>query len=303
MTNSDYVDRVRALLADLPEATTGEALSDLAELADEFTDETGEVTDEHRGPDRVEAALGTPEEYAARLRSALTEDSLAEPDGPAAAWARVGGIPVDLRGPAVRAVRSRLWDPADPALLVPKAFGVGWDVNLGAVAVRLGLLRPDDVDDDVVGAIPPAAMATARLVPVALAGGTAAYLARVWSRLPDRVPTRWSASGRPSSHGARGMLAAMTGLALGATAWAQLADDREDALVRTAVATVLSAAVAGTTRAAVRDAGTGPGEPGHGLLVPAALVAGAGLSLGVLVGPIRAGLRAVWRRPAGVGVR
>lgn len=41
------------------------------------------------------------------------------------------------------------FDPANPKVMVPKVFGAGWTFNMGAVAVRLGLLRPDDVDDEV----------------------------------------------------------------------------------------------------------------------------------------------------------
>ena len=35
------------------------------------------------------------------------------------------------------------WNPADERLLLPRAVGWGWDLNLGAVAVRLGLIEPD----------------------------------------------------------------------------------------------------------------------------------------------------------------
>lgn len=51
--------------------------------------------------------------------------------------------------------REQWWDPADPRIFVPRAIGIGWDINLGAVAVKLGWIRPDDFDDDVLGAIPP----------------------------------------------------------------------------------------------------------------------------------------------------
>lgn len=50
--------------------------------------------------------------------------------------------------------RERWWDPSDPRIFVPRAIGLGWDVNLGAIAVKLGWLREDDLDDDVISAIP-----------------------------------------------------------------------------------------------------------------------------------------------------
>src|SRR5436305_669417 len=37
-------------------------------------------------------------------------------------------------------IRSTYWDPANEHVLVPHAIGVGWTVNLGAVAKKLGLL-------------------------------------------------------------------------------------------------------------------------------------------------------------------
>ncbi|QQS00568.1 MAG: hypothetical protein IPK37_17375 [Austwickia sp.] len=91
-------------------------------------------------------------------------------------------------------VRARVWDPTNPALLVPRLVGGGWTVNLGALAVRLGLLRPDDYDADVLPHIPRAATGAAHAVPVVLATGTCAALAASWRRLPDRVPTSWSAT-------------------------------------------------------------------------------------------------------------
>jgi len=38
--------------------------------------------------------------------------------------------------------------PADDRIIVPHALGMGWAINLGAVAVRLGVLQPDDADEE-----------------------------------------------------------------------------------------------------------------------------------------------------------
>ena len=56
------------------------------------------------------------------------------------------GIPYDLRPPTGERIRRSMWNPADPHLLRPRAFGVGWDLNVGALAVRLGLIEPDAED-------------------------------------------------------------------------------------------------------------------------------------------------------------
>ena len=42
----------------------------------------------------------------------------------------VFGLPYDLRFPTLERLRSTLWNENNPQLLVPKAFGVGWDINL-----------------------------------------------------------------------------------------------------------------------------------------------------------------------------
>ena len=44
---------------------------------------------------------------------------------------RVAGVPYDFRRPTRRRVKARWWNPDDPRVLTPRAFGVGWDVNVG----------------------------------------------------------------------------------------------------------------------------------------------------------------------------
>jgi hypothetical protein len=41
-------------------------------------------------------------------------------------------VPYDLRPPSIGRLRQRLWNPDEPNLLVPTAFGIGWTVNLAA---------------------------------------------------------------------------------------------------------------------------------------------------------------------------
>lgn len=53
----------------------------------------------------------------------------------------VGGVvPYDLRPPTVERVRERMWAPDDPTVFTPHVFGVGWSLNLGHLARRLGLV-------------------------------------------------------------------------------------------------------------------------------------------------------------------
>ena len=43
-----------------------------------------------------------------------------------------GRIPYDLRPPSVARIAHTLWDPDNPRVLVPTAFGVGWTLNVGS---------------------------------------------------------------------------------------------------------------------------------------------------------------------------
>ncbi len=51
------------------------------------------------------------------------------------------GIPFDWRKPTWERIKSRLWNPADPRLWMPKAFGWGYDLNLHGLLRRIGLIR------------------------------------------------------------------------------------------------------------------------------------------------------------------
>ena len=46
------------------------------------------------------------------------------------------GMPYDLRRPTVERAKSRLWNPNEPRLFTPKAFGWGWDVNFARLFGR-----------------------------------------------------------------------------------------------------------------------------------------------------------------------
>jgi hypothetical protein len=42
----------------------------------------------------------------------------------------LGIIPYDFRPPTRARLKTELWNPADPCIVAPHAFGVGWGVNL-----------------------------------------------------------------------------------------------------------------------------------------------------------------------------
>jgi len=44
-----------------------------------------------------------------------------------------GFVPYDLRMPSAARFRERMWNPESDHLLNPRAFGVGWTLNVGRV--------------------------------------------------------------------------------------------------------------------------------------------------------------------------
>ena len=51
------------------------------------------------------------------------------------------GVPYDWRRPTLARLRERWWNPDDRRVFTPKLFGWGYDINLGGLLRRLGLLR------------------------------------------------------------------------------------------------------------------------------------------------------------------
>lgn len=54
----------------------------------------------------------------------------------------LGVVPYDFRLPTIERIRQSYFDPSSDRIFTPEPIGVGWAVNLAAVAKRLGLLTP-----------------------------------------------------------------------------------------------------------------------------------------------------------------
>lgn len=108
------------------------------------------------------------------------------------------GMPYDLRRPTGARLSATLWNPAEERVLVPRAFGVGWDVNVGALAVKAGLIEPD-AEDEPFASTPDGAFVRAATVPAALAAAVAAHYLVRGRALPDRLPRHWGIDGRPDA--------------------------------------------------------------------------------------------------------
>lgn len=183
-----------------------------------------------------------------------------------------------------------LWNPADERLFVPRAFGWGWDLNFGALAVRLGLIEPD-AEAVPFTATPPAAFRLAAAVPAGLAAATVLhYLVRGRS-LPDRLPDHWDVSGTPDRWVPKARAAAtdiaVTSVAAAAAAWA--ARSTRPAPGRAGVLAAASMAGAiGATTTVLRPTGERCGP----LVGPALVLSSLAAVGGVLLGLARAGRRA-----------
>ncbi|AKK11140.1 DUF5808 domain-containing protein [Corynebacterium uterequi] len=85
------------------------------------------------------------------------------------------------------------FEPENPRWLVPRKYGLGWDINIAAVAVKLGLIREDDSLPDLAAHVPAwltRGVDTASVVASALVAASALRLSA-----KEQVPVRWSLSG------------------------------------------------------------------------------------------------------------
>lgn len=85
------------------------------------------------------------------------------------------------------------FEPENPRLFIPRKYGLGWDINLGAVGVRLGLIRPDDSLPDLASYVPTHLKRGIKLTTIA-GGIGVAFLAVLLSR-KEQVLVQRSARG------------------------------------------------------------------------------------------------------------
>lgn len=207
-----YVAEVASELSIMGGSERAEALSDVAaffaeQLAQDATPADVEAAASQLGTPHdfvvgLSAALGAgPKGYSAGAVSAQSQDARTVRAG------RLLGIPFDVRVPTASRIAERWWDPANPHIFVPRVFGMGWDVNFGAVAVSLGLMRPDD-EDEPFGAVPDRAFVFAMLVPVAFTAFIVGVALATAGRLPADLPAHWDIVGRPDGFWSKGAVLA-----------------------------------------------------------------------------------------------
>lgn len=190
------------------------------------------------------------------------------------------GIPNSL-APGILARMAATFDPADERIVVAHVLGIGWAINAGAIAVRLGLLNPDDLDDEL-------------LADAAIGGPGRAARVGAWLAVGAATLATAYAAGRRRRSGvpARriGEEAAGAALAVGLSAALAALGGRPDIppgqrLVAPAYATLFAAAVAADGFAVGRD-GVAPRAAGLW-----GLAAGTAAWVAGTYGPVRATVR------------
>jgi hypothetical protein len=167
---------------------------------------------------RMLADLGSPEDLAAEYADVATEDDggkprLSEVDN-VKLHGRVLGMPYELRVPNSDRIASRMWNPLDPRVFVPRVFGLGWDINFGALAVKLHLVNPDD-EDEPFAAVSPRVITATLVLPLLLAVSFVVLAAGSWGGLPAQLPVHWNVVGEADNFWGRGAaIAFLTAMSL-----------------------------------------------------------------------------------------
>ncbi len=199
-----YLDRVQGAML----LTAGDEAADAVEdLRAHVLSELAETDGSPAAVSRVLGALGTPESLAAEYADDDAGRESRGSDHHSPGHGTFLGMPFDVRMPTTERIASRLWNPLDPSVFVPRVFGIGWDINFGAVAVKLGIVRPDD-EDEPFATVPEGWLLVALAVPIAVCAVLVAMLVTRYAGMPAFAPSQWDVAGRPSAYWRKEALAA-----------------------------------------------------------------------------------------------
>ncbi len=286
ITSLDVLDREARAALDACLERVGHGVE--AEFREEVLDDLRAYFSDHLEPGATAADVTA-------LAASVGESF--EPEGPGEG--RVGGVPIDLSPPTAERVAHTWWNPRDERIFVPRVFGLGWALNVGAVAVKLGLIEPD-AEDEPFESTPAEAFRRALVVPAVLSAAVVAHYALRGRELPDRLPNQADVVGRAGSWTTKPVAAATDiAVAVVPTVWAAVTVGRGDTGAKAAgslaTATGAAAVAAGLTlwRTAALD---GRARPWFGPAVAGLLWLPAG---GLLLALALAGRTAEQRRDLG----
>ena len=196
----DYFAQLTTVVAAVGAPVGPDELAELRTYVDERLSRTHRTAADAT---QVLAGLGSPQTLAQAFAEAEDEADADRPPQAKALVGRVLGIPYDIRPPTSDRFATRAWDPTDSRILVPKALGLGWTVNFGALAVKAHLVRPDD-EDAPFAATPESAVKATLAAPIAVVVALGVLIAVRWSSLPATVPVHWGFNGQVDGYGTRG---------------------------------------------------------------------------------------------------
>lgn len=288
-----------------------------APLADELTAETSShlldvlsADSTLAGVELAIADLGPADEYAAAMcaeisggKPQLREAAGALPDVGGPGTGRVLGMPYDVRMPTTERIRLRWWNPTDPRIWMPRAWGIGWDLNFGALAVKLRLIRPDDQDEPFAH-VPEAWIYLALAVPLLITAAMAGAWALMAATLPELLPVHWGISGQADRYAepptALGFLLVM---ALVPTVWALVSFVMHRSKAARVLVTSFATLFASLAGAIFLITVTWPAAEGLGWLLPVAILSALLVPFGMLVVLARIDRREAWERDLARGRR
>lgn len=290
-----YFARVHGALLVAAAGECEETVEDLrAHVYEELEGSAGTAAD----VTRVLADLGSPEALAAECAE-VAADRPAPPE-PADDRDRLHGtilgVPYEWRTPTSERVVMRWWNPLYPRVFVPRVFGIGWAVNFGAVAVKLGIVNPDD-EDVPFASVPPLYLAAALVLPLLIAAALATLIAVYQGGLPAQVPTHWGLNGAPDGFSTKDsalfMPVAMMLLGLGVAivAWVR----RDPPLLRVGAASLATMLGSISVAAYAQQVASAHRATNTGILLPGLALAFL-LTFGLLVTLSRIGMAAEVRR-------
>ncbi len=193
----DYFAQLTTVVAAVGAPVGPDELAELRTYVDERLSRTHRTAADAT---QVLAGLGSPQTLAQAFAEAEDEADADRPPQAKALVGRVLGIPYDIRPPTSDRFATRAWDPTDSRILVPKALGLGWTVNFGALAVKAHLVRPDD-EDAPFAATPESAVKATLAAPIAVVVALGVLIAVRWSSLPATVPCTGASTARSTGTG------------------------------------------------------------------------------------------------------
>lgn len=98
------------------------------------------------------------------------------------------------------------FEPENPSFVATRLLGLGWDLNLGALAAKAGAIRPDDSLPDLETYVPTSMRTVLKVGPWVGLAATAAVAAKLYKH--EKVVSNWSLTGKPRSYSSGRTIAA-----------------------------------------------------------------------------------------------